>query len=49
MQSVAQTAPVSRKKVWAGHIISGLAVLFLLMEWSVQIGETATGAGYAGI
>jgi uncharacterized membrane protein (UPF0182 family) len=29
---VTQTVPVSKKKLWAGRIISGLAVLFLLFD-----------------
>ena len=36
MQTGTQTVPVSKKKLWAGRIISGLAVLFL--QWrSVRI------------
>jgi hypothetical protein len=32
MQSSVQTAPVSRKKNWAGWILSGLPALFLLAD-----------------
>ena len=32
MQSGSQTAPVSKKSLWAGRIISTLVVLFLVMD-----------------
>ncbi|MGZ4814651.1 MAG: DoxX family protein [Terriglobales bacterium] len=32
MQTAAQTAPVSKGNLWAGRIISGLVVAFLLMD-----------------
>ena len=32
MQSATETAPVSKKMVWAGRIISALPVLFLLFD-----------------
>jgi len=32
MQSVTQTAPVSKKTLWAGRIISSLPALFLLLD-----------------
>ena len=32
MQSTSQTAPVSKKMLWAGRIISALTVLFLLFD-----------------
>jgi DoxX-like family len=32
MQSGTQTAPVSRKRLWAGRIISALMSLFLLLD-----------------
>jgi hypothetical protein len=32
MQSGTQTAPVSKKRLWAGRIISTLVVLFLLFD-----------------
>jgi DoxX-like family len=32
MQTSTQTVPVSRRKLWAGRIISGLVVLFLLFD-----------------
>ncbi len=32
MQSISQTAPVSKKRLWAGRIISALPALFLLMD-----------------
>jgi hypothetical protein len=32
MQSATQTAPASKKTLWAGRILSGLPVLFLLFD-----------------
>jgi hypothetical protein len=37
MQSDIQTAPVSRKRLWAGRIISGIAILFLLLDAVMKI------------
>lgn len=32
MQSATQTAPGSKKTLWTGHVLSGLAALFLLFD-----------------
>lgn len=32
MESVTQTAPISKKTLWAGRIVSGLPALFLLVD-----------------
>jgi hypothetical protein len=37
MQSVTQTIPVSKKTLWAGRIISALAVLFLLFDGVIKV------------
>ena len=37
MQTSSQTAPVSRKKLWAGRVISGLPVVFLLVDSIMKI------------
>jgi hypothetical protein len=37
MQSATQTAPVSRKMLWTGRVISALAVLFLLMDGVMKL------------
>jgi hypothetical protein len=37
MQTSSQTAPVSRKKVWAGRVISGLPILFLLIDGIMKL------------
>lgn len=37
MQSVTQTAPVSKKGLWAGRIISALIVLFLIPDTFVKL------------
>jgi hypothetical protein len=37
MQSGTQTAPVSKKRLWAGPIISALAVLFLLFDGIIKL------------
>ena len=37
MQSAAQTAPVSKKKLWAGRILSALPVLMLLFSGVMKL------------
>jgi DoxX-like family len=37
MQTIVQTAPASGKAFWAGHIISGLVVLFLLFDGAIKL------------
>jgi hypothetical protein len=37
MQSLPQTAPVSKKMFWAGHILSALAILFLLFDGIIKV------------
>ena len=37
MQSTTQTAPVSKKMLWAGRIITALAVLFLLFDGVTKV------------
>jgi len=37
MQSGTQTAPDSKKRLWAGRIVSGLAVLFLLFDSVIHL------------
>ncbi|MCU1299640.1 MAG: Arginine/ornithine antiporter ArcD [Acidobacteriaceae bacterium] len=37
MQVVSQVAPVSKKMLWAGRIISGLVILFLLFDATIKI------------
>ncbi|HKP88239.1 MAG TPA: DoxX family protein [Blastocatellia bacterium] len=37
MQSSAQTAPVSKKRLWAGRILSALASLFLLFDGVLKL------------
>jgi hypothetical protein len=37
MQSAAQTAPVSKKKLWAGRILSALPVLMLLFSGVLKL------------
>ena len=32
MQSATQTASISRKRLWAGRVISGIVILFLLFD-----------------
>src|SRR5688572_5169699 len=41
MQSDAQTAPVSKKILWAGYIISGLPVLLLLFSGVMKLVKPA--------
>ncbi len=42
MEAVTQTAPVSKKRLWAGRIISGLPALFLLMDGVMKLVKPAT-------
>jgi hypothetical protein len=37
MQTVAQVAPVSNKAIWAGRIMSGLVILFLLFDGGIKL------------
>jgi len=37
MRSGTQTAPVSKKRLWAGRILSGVAVLFLLFDGVIKV------------
>jgi DoxX-like protein len=37
MHTSSQTAPVSRKKLWAGRVISGLPILFLLVDGIMKL------------
>jgi len=37
MQSSTQTAPVSGSKMWAGRIVTGMTVLFLLFDTVVKV------------
>ena len=41
MQSNTQTAPVSRKRLWAGRIMSALPVLFLLLDGIAKLVKPA--------
>ncbi len=41
MQSAAQTAPVSKKKLWAGRILSALPVLMLLFSGVMKLVKPA--------
>jgi hypothetical protein len=41
MQSTTQTAPVPKAKLWAGRIMSALAVLFLLFDSVIKVMKLA--------
>jgi hypothetical protein len=41
MQSATQTRPVSKKRLWAGRIISALAVLFLTFDAVAKLVKVA--------
>ena len=41
MQSAAQTAPVSKKRLWAGRILSALPVLMLLFSGVMKLMKPA--------
>jgi hypothetical protein len=53
MQSAAQTVPVSNNTLWAGRIMSTLAVLFMLLDGVLKlfnpppVVESMTQLGYA--
>ena len=55
MQSSTQTAPSSKKALWAGRIISALPALFLLMDVvmklskSAPVGEETARLGYPDV
>jgi DoxX-like family len=37
MQAAAQTTPVSSKSLWAGYVMSGLVVAFLLFDGAIKL------------
>jgi hypothetical protein len=37
MSSLTQTIPVSKNSFWAGHIISALAILFLIFDGAIKV------------
>jgi hypothetical protein len=37
MPAISQTAPISRRRFWAGSILSALAVLFLLFDGVIKL------------
>ena len=37
MQAITQTAPVSGKRHWAGYAISGLVIVFLLLDGAMKL------------
>ena len=41
MQSGSQTAAVSKKRLWAGRIMSGLLALFLLLDGAAKLAKPA--------
>ena|SRR5882672_7745943 len=41
MPSGNRAAPISRKRLWAGRIVSGLAVLFLLFDSLIKVVKLA--------
>ncbi|CAN5670578.1 DoxX family protein [soil metagenome] len=41
MQSVPQTAPLSKQRLWAGRIIGGLPALFLLVDGVMKLVKPA--------
>jgi len=41
MQSGAQTAPVSKTRLWAGRIMTALSVLFLLFDSVIHMMKIA--------
>ena len=41
MQSVAQTAPASKKMLWAGRVVSAIPVLFLLLDGAAKLFKPA--------
>ena len=52
MQAATQTAPVSKKKLWAGRIISALPALLLILSGTMKIMRLPSvmqGFAHAGI
>ena len=47
MQSDLQSAPVSRKALWTGRIISAFPVLFLLMDGILKLHEQIRASHFA--
>ena len=41
METVTQTAPISKTRLWAGRIISGLPALFLLVDGAMKLVKPA--------
>ena len=41
MQSMAQTAPASKKMLWAGRVVSAIPVLFLLLDGAAKLFKPA--------
>jgi hypothetical protein len=41
MQSITETVPVSKSALWAGRIISGLPILFLLVDGVMKLFKPA--------
>jgi hypothetical protein len=41
MQSAIETAPISKKSLWAGRILSALPILFLLMDGVMKLVKPA--------
>lgn len=39
--AAAQPSPVSKKKIWAGHIVSGIAILMLTFSGVMKLGKPA--------
>src|SRR4030095_10221049 len=51
MQTDTQIAPISRKRLWAGRIMSGLPALFLLVDGGAKLAKPAPvveGTGQLG-
>lgn len=52
MQATIQTAPISGKAIWAGRIISGVVIVFLLLDGAIKlvpidvVTETMAQLGY---
>jgi hypothetical protein len=41
MQSVGQSAPVSKRLIWTGRTLSALAILFLLFDSAIKVMQAA--------
>jgi hypothetical protein len=37
MQAISQTAPLSGKAIWAGRVMSGLVILFMIFDASLKL------------